>query len=331
MIIHNAIPYTSSRIDILASNLIKQTGTGDKDYLFIEPYSIGDTFHTLSLMNNFRRKYCTEGQKINFICNPRCLGVAKIFRNVNKASGLDCGPIEFQLESFAHRYETINTGVPLVTCPDMYSRGFLGRLIQENIISGITARKLVMDLDLSDQPELPELDPHLMSRINARAADIGLVPGSIIIFNHANSVRSVPEEWLTPIRASWPGNIYYDASLGEKGSISWATPLKMTIEEIPYFAKIAGSVFAVRSGIVDVLSVSGAKIVSLYPNSDLLYDWMGDRRKIAESFRSWTLDSCEIGYRSLEFPIFLDEEDTEEEMREKISMAVSMLIHDRSN
>ena len=67
MQVHNISPYTASRLDILSKQLLDITKTGLNDYLLIEPYSIGDLVHTLSLLPAFRKKYCSNGEKINLI------------------------------------------------------------------------------------------------------------------------------------------------------------------------------------------------------------------------------------------------------------------------
>lgn len=323
MIINSRSPYTTSRIDLFARQLLDNTNTRVQDFLFIDPYSVGDVVHTLSLMNEFKRRYCIEGQRVNFLCNTRGLGVAKLFRNVNFVAGANFAPLEFQIEAIANRYEALMPGVPIVMCPDMYSRGFLGRMLRENVISATTARKLILELDLSVRPELPELDPAMMSQVKIRASQMGLQPGSIIIFNHGHSIESVDEEYFKPLREFWPDRVFYDASVQNRGRVSWAKPLTMTIEEIPYFVKIAGAAFTIRSGITDLLSISGAKIITLYANSHLLPPLLGDRVKTARSYRKWTLADIDIGHKTSEFPIFLEEEETVENIHGKIREVVS--------
>lgn len=324
MITYMKSPYFASRLDLFANELLEKTKTGARDFLFIEPYSAGDVFHTLSFINEFRRVHCTDGQKINFICNERGIGVVKLFRNVDLAMSMNLLPLEFHLESLVQRFPALQSGVPIITCPDMYSRGFLARLYLENLINGLTCRKLIMELDLKFRPELPNLDDNLANLSIKKAQRFGINSGSILIFNHASSMKSLDPEVFDCLK-KYAGRVFYDASKSGHGVIPWAIPIHLSIEDVPYFANYAGTVISIRSGLTDVLSLSKANIITIYPNEDHLHDWHGDKKKVAMNYKGYTLEKFEIGSRANEIPIFCESGEGNQDIKLKLDKAISSL------
>lgn len=323
MIICGNNPYEWSRVDIFAKNLLERTNTGSDDFLFIEPYSAGDVFHTLSFLSAFRAKYCKSGQNINMICNPRGLGVVKLFRNVNTVLPMNLGSLEYHLEALVQRFPFCGSGVPIVTCPDMHARGFLSRLCQDNRINGLIAKKLILELELDEKPSIPELDDRKRAVAEARAAALGLTSGSVIIFNHASSVKSFPHEVFKALLQRWrPEQIFYDCVGTEGSAVPWAKPITMDIEEIPYLVDIAGAAVTIRSGITDILSACTARIITLYPTSSFLHDWHGDKQKVAANYVNYTLEKFELDQRVNEYPVFLVEGEGLEEIKHRLLSAV---------
>lgn len=212
-------PYMASRVDILASELLRISNTGKNDFLIIEPYSIGDAVHTLSLIEGFRRKHCTGLERVNLICNPRSVPVAKLFRNVDNVIGLDCGPFEYQIESFAERYGPCPRNAPIPMPPDMYIRGWLGRLMAVGKITPIEAKKLILELDIEENLVFPKLDTIAAEIAVAKLKEQGLTPNSVIIFNHALTIKSLPNEVFLPLKTLWGDNVFFDASVPNCGII----------------------------------------------------------------------------------------------------------------
>jgi len=315
--------YSASRLDLFASQLIDATKITSNDFLLVEPYSIGDAVHTLSLVNAFRAKHCRNGQKIHFLCNERSLPVTKLFRNVDYAVAANLGPFEYQLEALAERYGPIPLGRPIPTPPDMYARGWFGRLFEAGIIHILDSKKMILDLEIDTKPYVPELEPNIRLRMEEKARNLGLERDSIIIFNHANTMRELNEATFRPLEKIWGNRVYYDATLDNKGVISWAKPIKMSIDEIPYFSSFAGSVLCIRSGITDLLACADARVITIYPNQSMLYDWSGDRNKMMHALRLLTLENLGLIGKSQEHPIFCDDLDNVESIADKLETLLS--------
>ncbi len=319
-------PYSASRLDLFAEKLLEASRTGPTDYLLIEPYSIGDAFHTLALVDEFRGKYCQNGQQVNLICNVRSLPLVKIFRNINYAIGIDCGPHEYQLEALAERYGPVPVGRPILMPPDMYARGWLGRLSGAGRLNPIEAKKLILELGFRVNPRVPQLDETVLEAIKPKAEKIGLGAHSVIIFNHANTMKEVNPEIYKPLVKYWGDRIFYDATIEGKGNVSWARPLTMAIDEIPYYAQLAGTVICIRSGITDLLSCCDTNIITVYPNTHLVFDWSGDKAEVVQSFKNLTLEKLGLIGKAREYPLFLDDNDTAEAIAEKLDAIIKNLL-----
>jgi len=318
MNIHDLSPYSASRLDLFAKKLIEVTKTTSRDFLLVEPYSIGDAVHTLSLVNAFKNKHCKNGEKINFLCNNRSLPVVNIFRNTDYAVGVDLSPYEYQLEALADRYGPIPLGRPIPMAPDMYARGWIGRLMGAGLIQTIVAKKMILELDIDTKPYVPQLDSNIRKSMEDKARSIGLKSNSIIIFNHANTMRELNEEIFLPLQKYWGDRVFYDATLDNKGVISWAKPIKINLDEVPYFASFAGSALCIRSGITDLLACADARVITIYPNQSMLFDWSGDKIKVMKGFKTLTLANLGIGGKSKEYPIFCEDDDSVESVANKI-------------
>jgi hypothetical protein len=277
MQLHSISPYTASRLDILSKQLLDATNTGFNDYLLIEPYSIGDVIQTLSLVPAFRKKYCLNGEKINLICNPRAIPIIGLFQSVDFASGLNCGPLEFHFEALAERYGSIHRHVPILMTPDMYSRGWLGRLLYACKINVMDCKKLILDLDLDERPIIPALNSETAEYKKAldNAVGQGLTKNSVIVFNHANSVNSIDAEVFKALKSRWD-NIFWDVVPNGIGCPEWAKPLSIPLEQVPIFVNYTGSAVTLRSGITDLLALSSSNIYTFYPNPKLIKDFILD-------------------------------------------------------
>jgi hypothetical protein len=312
-------PYSASRLDLFASNLLEVSKTTAKDFLLVEPYSIGDAIHSLSLINAFKNKHCINGEKVNFICNVRALAVVKLFRNIDFAIGANLAPHEYQLEALADRYGPIPIGRPIPMPPDMYARGWLSRLCGKGLLTPIDAKKMILELDIDTHPDLPELDKDLMHEMESKASSMGLSSNSIIIFNHANTMKEVDEKIFRPLQKVWKDRIFYDATVEGKGVIEWAKPIKMTIEEVPYFAQYAGFAICIRSGITDLLAFSDTNVITIYPNQSMLFDWSGDKKEVMKGFRNLTLEKLRLSKKAREFPIFCEDHDSVDSIADRLS------------
>lgn len=299
MYINNIDPYRSSRIDSLAQQFIGVGGISANDFLIIEPYSIGDAYHTLSLIDAFRKKHCNLGQRIHFLCNPRCLPVANLFQNIETATGLNCTPYEYHLEVFAGRYR-LAPGFPIVTAPDMYADGWLGRLVSAGKINAIEAKKLILNLDFDEVLARPRNSSEERNIGIQNAISQGLESGSVIIFNHANTVTPADPDIYRCLAEKYPGRVYYDHSVPNAPDIPWAIPLKIPLDQVGIFAEYAGTVVALRSGIVDLLSDVECTLVTIYPSTEMIPISYPDRASMADAVYNCRLSNLNLRINSQE-------------------------------
>lgn len=317
MNINSQSPYLSSRLDILAQKLLSISNTNKNDFLLIEPYSIGDAVHTLSILNAFRNKFCLNGEKINLICNPRAVPVAKLFNNVDTIVGMDCHSFEYQFESLAERYGPCPRYAPIPMPPDMYARGWLGRLITRGELNPIDAKRLILEIDDNKTLYRPELNPSNADLAIERAKRYGLVKNSVIIFNHALTIKPLNPEIFRSLKSLFGDNVFYDVH-NQNPSPTWAKPIKIDLADIPYVVNFAGFAVSIRSGITDLLSVSNAKLITIYPNSSQIFDTTENKAKLCSAFRFLTLNKLGLDFNDNETPIFFQDTDTAQDLSEKL-------------
>ena len=300
-----------SSIDKQAASLAAMAPIKSTDYIFLQPYSIGDNIHSLSLMTAFRRRYCKDGQKILYICLPHSVDTVSLFGCLDYVVGLpQLKHMDLLLEAFSSKYISADTGYPIVLSPNHYCNGWLGRLVHNRKITPIDCRKLILGLDFdSDPPFFPDLSlrPSYSNQLHRASKLIEAPNSSIIIFNHARSIQPIPSSWFKQLKKYFGQNIYYDAQHGTDEVLSqFAIPLKIPLCDIPVFSDYAGHVITLRSGITDLLAFGTSKIVSIYPNHKMCPDVVGTPEQLASCYRALT--HCNLGYGTTrEFPIFLDQ------------------------
>tara|TARA_B100000674_G_scaffold492131_1_gene511522 strand:+ start:20 stop:1024 length:1005 start_codon:yes stop_codon:yes gene_type:complete len=300
-----------SSIDKQAAALAALAPIKSTDFIFLQPFSIGDNIHSLSLMRAFRQRYCQEGQKIFYICLPHSVSIVSLFGCIDHVVGLaQLKHMDLLLEAFSSKYISAGPGYPIVLSPNHYCNGWLGRLVHNRKITPIDCRKLILGLDFdSDLPVFPDLALRFgYSEQLHRASKLIQAPkSSIIIFNHARSIQPVPPSWFKLLQKYFGYNIYYDAQHGTNEVLNqFAHPIKIPLCDIPVFADYAGHVISLRSGITDLLGFGTSKVLSIYPNHKMCPDVVGTPQQLASCYRSLTHNN--LGYGTTrEFPIFLDQ------------------------
>ncbi len=323
MRIFSANKHHSSALDAFSNKLVQATGTSASDFLLIEPYSIGDLVQDLLLLPEFRRRHCYAGQKINLICNQRAAALVNLFPYVDQVFGMNCASMEAQLSAVAERYGPCATGAPILLAPDMYARGWLGRLSAAGALSPITAKKLILELDLEAPLTIPPLQEGSLREAALSAESQELQPQSIIIFNHAKTVKPLEADAFSEVLDLFPGRVFYDASVPDAPPVAGAIPLKMSLEQIPYFAALAGSVITLRSGITDLLCMAPVSLTTVYPRATQFYDWAGDKAVAARAFKNLTLERLGLNAICNESAVFYEDGDSILSLARKIGNAVS--------
>ncbi|MBU3621840.1 glycosyltransferase family 9 protein [Polynucleobacter sp. CS-Odin-A6] len=308
-----------SRLKPYIRRLMAITKTGPDDFLIIEPYSIGDIFHTLSLINEFRKSK-PAGAKINLACKKRALPIVKMFSNIDNVwcyDDFDGQALDFIANSTWYQSQSNFFIMP----PDMHDR------LMENLPmleghNAINFKKNILGIPEKTQPELPALNQELKDRAAIGAANIGLRSNSIIIFNHAVTIKPLDNESFKSLDNLFHGRVYYDSMNGN--APSWTIPIRIPLDEIPYYANIAGNVITLRSGITDLLSLSNANIYTIYPGGNWMADWFHHNKPIiSDQFRTWGIRDLGLNLESSEKKIFVENEDTHEIISNKIASHIN--------
>jgi hypothetical protein len=241
-----------------------------------------------------------------------------MFEGANFTVGLS--PNELECEYFAGRYR-LSSGVPIVTAPNLHLNGWLSRLSVEGIISPIIAKKLILGLDFDAPIHHAVVPDQVRSRAEQTANAQGVQSGrSLIIFNHANLFTPLPVEAYQGVVKKFPGPVFTDVTIDRTVVIPGTRPIKIPLDEMITVAEVSGSVLALRSGIVDLLSNARTKLLTIYPRiRDVRI--FPDRAVMIKLARNWTLAKVGLSEAGFETGIVLEDHEEVADISEHISRA----------
>jgi hypothetical protein len=258
-------PYVMQFIEELA----EIAGKREQDFLFIEPYSIGDTVHTLGLLPRFREVYCEPGQRIILLCQERAAGLSAIMPFADVVVGHKLSPqLDLQLEYVASLSNGfLNPQLPIVCAPYMHAFGTVGRLV---VTTGPLAfKRSILFLKHHDPWQAPVVSEAIRAPMEQRLAALGLEQGrGLIVFPRGHTLKDLdPAFWEAAVRAlkSRFPHLRVFTETGRNPPIEGTEPLRLSLAELIPAVEYAGAALALRSGIVDILAYAQADIVSLVP------------------------------------------------------------------
>jgi hypothetical protein len=304
----------------MAKSFFDQVGLTSRDFMVIEPCSIGDVYHTLCVLESFREKYVEAGTRLAFCCKASATPLVAMFHVAERT--VTVAYEERLYESFAQRY-LLSAGVPIVTVPQMYGSGWLGRLIGDGYISPLIARKLILGLELDSTIRHPVISEAAKGQAARNAAAHGVELGrSLLICNHAITFTALPVECFEAVVRNFPGPVFTDMIAGSIQPIPGTRPITIPIDQLAATAEAFGTVLALRSGIVEVLSNSPIRLFSIYPRITELNPYHPDRVDSIRRFRLWTLAWIGLSKPSFENTIYLEDSDGVAEISERIARAL---------
>jgi hypothetical protein len=259
-------PYRTSRIMRFAQELANITGKGENDFLFIEPYSIGDAVHTLGLLPRFREIYCEPGQRIILLCQDRATGLNEIMPFADVVVGGKLSAYELALEYMASLTNGLSPQLPIVCAPDMHALGKIGR----TGVSPLLAKRSIFFLEQHEPWQGPIISAPLRAATEQRLAALGLRRDEgLIIIPHCMSFNDLaPEFWQAAVlllRERFPHLRLFTETTGGRPAIEGTEALELSLAELIPAVEHAGAALVVRSGLADILAHAQADIVSLAP------------------------------------------------------------------
>ncbi len=139
-------------------------------------------------------------------------------------------------------------------------------LLDHGLISALHVRKLILGLDL-DCPIRHAVPSDQMRRDAEQTARAhGVEAGrSLLILNHATTMKSLPVEAFADVVAQFPGPVFTDTTVDPSSLIPGTRPISIPLDQMIPLAELFGQVLALRSGIVDLIADARTKIFSIYP------------------------------------------------------------------
>ena len=259
-------PYRTSRIMRFAQELANITGKGENDFLFIEPYSIGDALHTLGLLPRFRETYCEPGQRIILLCQDRSKGLNDIMPFADVVVGAPLTPYEIQFEYLASLTNGLSPHMPIICPPDMHALGKLGR----TGVSPLAAKRSIFFLEQHEPWQGPVISAPLRAAAEQRLAGLGLRRDEgLIIMPHTMSYNDLaPEFWqaaVVLIGERFPQLRLFTETTGGRPPIQGTEAIELSLAELIPAVEYAGAALVARSGLADILAHAQADIVSMVP------------------------------------------------------------------
>lgn len=277
-----------SRTHWFSNQLMEACGATSKDYVFVETFGMGDHINTMRVVGGIADELKKNGGKIIFWVSQRNLLLKNYFEGVfdhvvcpthPHGQMVDWGHLDYQVNCLAEK-NIRRVGRPLIFAFDSIYDGLLGKLFRADKITLTDIKRILLNLPF-DSPLCPLTVPKekkLEHIENAKKQ--GLVPGSIILFNHQWGKNGFDENLFEEVIQKHPGKVFYDLGYGSDNErkIGGAIPLKIKLDEVISFCEYAGTVIARRSGIVDMLASAKVRLYSLYP-TNLTYE---DYQKVDE-------------------------------------------------
>lgn len=300
-----------SKIAQFVGGILNLSRTGPDDALIIDPYSIGDVFQTMSLLDGL--KQLNKFKRINVLCLTRTARVLSFFENFDGLYHLDSvDEMKFSILAQTKWYE-LQKNI-FIMPPDMhvnYSHSFnmYGCAV-------INYKKKILGLPNSFKPILPRPRSDVKRRALDYAEKIGLSSNSLIIFNHAQTIQPLNIDVFFPMLSLFPDKVYFDSWGGAPKS--WGKSIDIPLEFIPFLCDIAGNVICLRSGITEILSLSSARIFTIYPGSRWMADWFVDKKNASDMFRTWGIRDLGLNLTSLETKVFVENNESTEDIGNKL-------------
>ncbi len=292
--------------------LMGMSRTGPDDALVIEPYSIGDVFQTLTLMDHVRRVHGVR--RLHFMCRRRAARVISLFQNVDGV--LLCEDIdEEKLALLAQTGWYAAQRNLFIVPPEMHMDGITRHAALDGL-GVMPLKQKILGLPPDVQPVLPPAREAVVRAAHESAWCQGVRPGSVIIFNHAHTMKPMDPEVYRPLQTIFPSGVFFDGWSGAPEG--WGRRLRMPLEQVPYFCDLAGQAICIRSGITELLSLSSARIHTLYPGGRWMADWFKDKAAAASLFRTWGIRDLGLNPRSLEKKLFIEDHDSPQAIATKI-------------
>ncbi|MBS7805555.1 hypothetical protein KIH24_13360 [Rhizobiales bacterium TNE-4] len=287
----------------------------DGDHVVIDPYSAGDVFQTLTLMDHFKRFH--RVRRLHFICLRRAARVICLFNNIDSLLVLNAIDEEkLALLTQTHWYAKQSS--LFVAPPELHIDGFEDQFSMHT--NYMKLKKYYLSLPDIAHPVLPPQNESIKLAAESAALRQGIVPNSVIVFNHAHTIKPLMPDVYLPLRDIFGENIFFDN--WSNAPNDWGRRVDIKFEEIPYFCNLAGTAICIRSGITDVLSMSNSIIHTIYPGGQWMAPWFKDKNKVANSFRSWGIRDLGLNPNAAEQKIFIENGDDNEIIGSKILSSV---------
>ncbi len=306
-----AVIRTRAPVDDLANHFLSNLGVRETDWLIIDPLSVGDAYQTLALLPEFRRKHMAPGARLFYMCSDRAAPMVEMFGAVDVVVG---HRVDYNIcYLFAERYG-LAPGVPVVMGPAMHAGGWLQRLLDHGLISALHARKLILGLDLDCAIRHAQPSDQMRRDADETARAHGVESGrSLLIVNHATTVKPLPVEAFAEIVAQFPGPVFTDTTMDPSALIPGSKPIAIPLNQmIPIAEQDSGkakSLAAARSGIVDLIADARTRIFSIYPRPADAQTWVTDHASWVSAYRNATLEKMGLTGRAVERPILLAADD----------------------
>ena len=307
-----------SHLQSYVQRLLAITRTEPGDALVIDPYSIGDVFQTLTLMDAFRKVHGIK--HIQLLCRPRVARVFSLFENIDGLLLTDAIDEE-KLSLLAQTRWFSQQNMVFVAPPEMHVNGNIF-LEQSHNCHIMQLKKKVLNLPDDTQPVLPPHSEFIVNKARNSALRQGVKPGSVIIFNHAHTMKPMDTDVYRPLAKLFPGGVFFDGWSGAPSG--WGYRLNIPLEQAPYFCDVAGTAICIRSGITELLSLSNAKIHTIYPGGNWMAPWFKNKADTAVMFREWGIRDLGLNPNSHEEKLFIENSDTLQTIAEKILRAVKV-------
>ncbi len=266
--------------ELRAHDVYEQLKYDRNSWVFVNPWGSGDIYAMVSLMDDFIKYHCANGEKIVLLVRKAYeeipfmfsqyadrLAVITVVKEYMDAAVQDLG-----------LQQTFSRGEPINFVPTHWGQGDLQKFYHLRGTTACDLFKFMLHIPFDAVPAKPVLPDVLVSRAEAKLNGI-FDPSrkSVLLSPSSVTLKAFPDAFWAGIaqRLKAMGyRIFCDTANGKAAPIEGTEELRFTFGEAVTIANKIGGVICHETGLTHVFSSSSCKLTIFYPGP-LPAPWYG--------------------------------------------------------
>lgn len=266
-------PMMSSEEELAYANLMRQLQLPDarNTWIFINPWTSGDIYLQMALMDAFLAHHCQGGEKVLLLIDSKYVEIAQMFGQFPQVTirVMDKLSAQYRLCLTLKSLSAVFCpGLPIVFMPHFMGDGKLIRFTHLRGIAVAEIAKYLLNLPF----DAPLVAPQLPAAFRQRAAQIASrqnIPAgrSVLLVPHTVTLPTLADEFWQSLAADLSAAgyaVYTDTANGRFPAIAGSEGVNFSFGESLPLVEHMGHVVAQHSGFVNVVAAARCRLVVCY-------------------------------------------------------------------